>query len=76
MSEREKLKEFIKTKYPNGYSPTYTCPLYLFYDEKKGFTSEELTSGIMNARFAFHRKFYQSWEEMYEDVKLYFNPNE
>jgi hypothetical protein len=79
MSERERVKEYLKVNFPNGMHSDSCYPTYLIVDKQAalGLGHRVLTSGIIyGVRFKFDCKYYLDWQEIYEDVKLYFNPNE
>lgn len=73
MSERLKLKEFLSKEFFGGFIPNPCYPTYLFYDTVKGFTHQQLTSGLTGQRFIIPCKYYSTWMEMYDDIKLYFD---
>jgi len=58
-------KEFLKINYPNGFKGNLTYPLYLFYNEKEGFTAIQLTSGLANEHYWRFYGEFNSWEEMW-----------
>lgn len=78
MSEREQIRKIIFEKFPNGYSknPVPGYCHYLLKDEEGKYTLAHLTSGMFlgMGEFAIPAKYYENPEEMYNDIKLYFNP--
>ena len=78
-SQRELLRHFLNKNYENGISlPVGGYCHYLFYNNY-GFKIETLTSGASwhtgGDIFPLPPKYYSTGKEIYDDIKLYFNPN-
>lgn len=79
MTQREQLKKLIFEKFKDGYgsNPVSGYCHYILKDKDGKLKIEHLTSGMFLNRgeMAIPPKFYKDAQEMYDDMKLYFNPN-
>lgn len=79
MSEREQVKELIFKEFPNGWSHKVSGYCTYILKNKEGiYKIEYLTSGMFlnKGELAVPPKYYDTPEEMFNDIKLYFNPKE
>ncbi len=80
MSNRDQVKKLIFENFPNGYesNPISGYCHYIIKNHEGGYRIEHLTSGMITGRqeLAIPPKFYETPDEMFNDIKLYFNPKE
>lgn len=77
MSDRKKIKKLIFSTFPNGYTSNPVSGYGHYIIKINGeYSIEHLTSGVFLGRgeIAIPPKYYKTPKEMFDDIKMYFNP--